>query len=73
MNEIVQQIVQRVGIPEDKARMAVQLVVEHLKGKVPGPIASQLDSYLGGQQQSGSDGGGLGSAITGMMGGKKSA
>ena len=72
MNEIVQQIVQRVGIPEDKARMAAQVVIEHLKGKLPASVSSQFDSYLSGQQ--GSDASErLGSSISGMMGGKKSA
>ncbi len=71
MNEIVQQIVQRVGIPEDKARMAAQVVIEHLKGKLPAPVSSQLDSFLSGSGEGSSDR--LGSAISGMMGGKKSA
>ena len=72
MNEIVQQIVQRVGIPEDKARMAAQVVIEHLKGKLPASVSSQFDSYLSGQ--SGSDvSERLGSSISGMIGGKKSA
>jgi uncharacterized protein (DUF2267 family) len=75
MNEIVQQITQRVGIPEDKARMAVQLVLDHLKSRLPAPLASQLESHLGGDSgQSSADATDrLGSAITGMMGGKKSA
>lgn len=72
MNEIVQQIVQRVGIPEDKARIAAQLVIDHLKGKLPDSISGQLDSYLTGQPGSEASER-LGSSITGMMGGKKSA
>lgn len=53
MNEIVQLVSQKTGNPEDKAREAVQIVIEHLKGRLPGPIASHLDSVLSGQQQSG--------------------
>jgi hypothetical protein len=70
MNEIVQQIVQRVGIPEDKARMAAQVVIEHLKGKLPASISGQFDSYLSGSDDATNR---LGSSISGMMGGKKSA
>lgn len=70
MNEIVQQIVQRVGIPEDKARMAAQVVIEHLKGKLPASVSGQFDSYLSGGDDVTNR---LGSSISGMMGGKKSA
>ena len=61
MNELVQMVAQRTGIGEDKARQAVQVVLEHLKGRLPGPLASQLDNYLQGQQ--GSEGGGLGNLL----------
>jgi hypothetical protein len=59
MDELVKMVVAKTGVPEDKARMAVEVVLQHLKGKLPGPLASQLDSAL-----SGGTGGGLG----GMLG-----
>lgn len=49
MNELVQQLTQRVGIPEDKARMAVDTVLSFLKNKVPG-LGSQLDAFTQGGQ-----------------------
>ena len=58
MDELVKQVASRIGVPEDKARMAVELVVQHLKGKLPGPLASQIDAALS------ESGGGLG----GMLG-----
>ena len=58
MDELVKMVASRTGIPEDKARMAVELVVQHLKGKLPGPLGSQLDAAISG------GGGGLG----GMLG-----
>ncbi len=61
MNELVQMVAQRTGISEDKARQAVQLILEHLKGRLPGPLASHIDSLLQGQQ--GSEGGGLGGLL----------
>ncbi len=61
MNEIVQLVTQKSGIPEDKAQAAVQVVVEHLRSRLPGPIASQLDSYLQGGAQD--QGGGLGNLL----------
>jgi len=49
MNELVQQLTQRVGISEDKARMAVETVLSFLKNKVPG-LGSQLESFKQGGQ-----------------------
>jgi hypothetical protein len=47
MNELVQQISQRVGIPEDKARQAAETAVSFLKSKMP-QFSSQIDSFLQG-------------------------
>jgi hypothetical protein len=63
MNELIQSIVQRTGIPEEKARTAVEMVVSHLKGKLPAPISSQLDSYMSGGAES------TKSSVTGMVSG----
>jgi|SwirhisoilCB1_FD_contig_31_13544298_length_452_multi_2_in_0_out_0_1 uncharacterized protein (DUF2267 family) len=48
MDELVSLVSQKTGLSEDKARSAVQVVIEHLKGRLPAPLASQLDSYLSG-------------------------
>src|SRR5207253_2280045 len=48
MNELINQVVQRTGIPEDKAKMAVETVLGFLKTKLPAPIAGQIDSVVGG-------------------------
>jgi uncharacterized protein (DUF2267 family) len=58
MDELVQQVAQRTGISEDKARMAVQVVLSQLEKRLPGPIASQISAHLGGGGAGG--GGGLG-------------
>jgi len=71
MNELIQNIVQRTGIPQDKAQTVVQMVISHLKGRMPAPIASQLDNYIGGQEGQGQQGGGISGALGGMMGGNK--
>lgn len=59
MDELVKMVAQRIGISEDQARTAVELVVSQLKTKLPAPLAGQIDSALSGK------GGGLG----GMLGG----
>lgn len=66
MDEIVQQVAQRAGIPEDKARMAVQTVLAQLEQRLPAPIAAQLRSHLSGGGAGG--GGGLGDVAKGLGG-----
>jgi hypothetical protein len=67
MQQLIQQVTQRTGIPEDKARAAVDTVVGYLKERLPGPVASQLDNAVSGQ--AGAEGGGIMGAAKGMLGG----
>lgn len=62
MDEIVKLVSQRAGIPEDKARTAVETVVAQLRQRLPAPIAGQLDSALTG------GGGNLGDMAKGLGG-----
>jgi uncharacterized protein (DUF2267 family) len=64
MNELVQQVCQRTGLPEDKAQQAIDTVIGYLKERLPQPIAGQIDSAL--------QGGGISGAI-GSVFGKKTA
>ena len=47
MNELINQIAQRTGIGEDKARQAAETVIAFLKTKLPG-VGNQLDSLMQG-------------------------
>ncbi|KYF80295.1 hypothetical protein BE11_11370 [Sorangium cellulosum] len=47
MDELVRQVAEKVGISEDKARMAVETVVNFLKEKLPAPLAAHVDTALG--------------------------
>lgn len=62
MDEIVNLISQQVGIPADKAQMAVNLVLTHLKSKAPA-LSGPLDKVL-----AGGDAGGLGDLAGGLGG-----
>jgi nucleoid DNA-binding protein len=54
MNELINVIVQKTGISQENAQKAVQVTVDFLKSKLPGPIAMQLNSFLmGGTNLSG--------------------
>jgi len=51
MNELIDQVCQRTGLSQEKAQEAVDTVLGYLKKKLPGPIASQLDSSIAGGGQ----------------------
>jgi hypothetical protein len=70
MQQLINQVTQRTGIPEDKARAAVDTVVGYLKEHLPGPVASQLDSAVSGQGAQGQAAGMMDKA-KGMLGGNR--
>jgi hypothetical protein len=47
MEELIRQITERTGISEEQAQQAVSMVVGFAKDKLPEPIASQLEGFLG--------------------------
>ncbi len=61
MDELVKVISQKTGLPEAQAKQAAQAAVDFLKSKLPAPIASQIDSVLGGK--------GLADAAGGLLSG----
>ncbi len=46
MDELVALVVQKTGLPEETAKKAVEIVIEYLKDKLPGPIAAQVNNAL---------------------------
>jgi len=48
MNELINLVVQKTGISQEQAQKAVPVVIDPLKSKLPGPIASHLDSFMAG-------------------------
>jgi uncharacterized protein (DUF2267 family) len=48
MDELVNLVVQKTGISQEDARKAVEVIVNALKNRLPGPIASHVDSFLAG-------------------------
>ncbi len=49
MDQLINMITQRTGISADPARGAVNMVLEFLKEKLPGPVATQVESLLSGK------------------------
>lgn len=72
MNQILQRLMDKTGLPEDKAQAALDTVVGFLKEKLPGPISSQIDSLMAGGASSGMTDkrGGLAKGLAGMFGKK---
>lgn len=69
MNELVQIVSKKTGLPEDKAQMAVETVVNFLKGKLPA-ISGQLDALISGQEAQGGIAEKAKSMVAGFMGKK---
>jgi hypothetical protein len=46
MNELVQLIMQKTDLSQDKAQEVVDTVVTHLKGKLPESLTSHLNAFL---------------------------
>ena len=61
MNEIVHLVAQKTGLSEEKAQQAIEVVINYLKDKLPGPLASQLNNFTGAAEDTNQSGGVLGS------------
>jgi hypothetical protein len=76
MDELVNRVTAKTGLSQDQATAAVESVLGLLKEKLPAPLASHLDSLVGGGQGSAEAGGeglaGKASAMLGNMFGNKS-
>ena len=48
MDELVNLVSKKTGIPKAQAKVAVEIVIGFLKDKLPAPIAGQLDSVISG-------------------------
>ncbi len=53
MEQLVSQLAQRFGISNEQAMEAVTMVVGYIKDQLPAPLASQVDSVLGGNMPEG--------------------
>lgn len=71
MDEIIQRLIDKTGLPEDKARAAIDTVLGFLKEKLPAPVASQIDNLLAGGSGLGDRLGGAAKSLGGMFGKKE--
>ncbi len=50
MEELVQMVSERTGIPKEKAQQAVEIVLDYLREKLPPGIAKQIDAALANEE-----------------------
>ena len=48
MEQLVQELSQKTGLSPEKSQEVVNVVVSHLKERLPEPFANALDSFLNG-------------------------
>jgi hypothetical protein len=75
LDELVQQISQRTGLPADKAEAAARTAVEFLDSRLPAPIGGNLSKMVNGSGGGGGGGmpdlGKMAGGLGGMFGGDK--
>ncbi|HEX6480888.1 MAG TPA: hypothetical protein VF043_18765 [Ktedonobacteraceae bacterium] len=54
MDELINLITEKTGIPHDTAKQAADVVIGFLKQKLPAPVGSQIDKVVGMQVPAGS-------------------
>lgn len=60
MKELVALVVEKTGISEKQAEMAVEVVLNFVKGKLPAAVSGQIDGLLEGKGDLGAAAGALG-------------
>lgn len=81
MDELINLVVKKTGLPKETAKQAVTVVIDFLKKKLPAPIAAQVDAVLSGKGVAGAVAGALddgkldasdaANLLGGLLGGKK--
>ena len=68
MEELINIVVEKTGLPEEQAKRAVDAVLDFVKDKLPEPIAAEVDSLIAGDAGLG-QAGDLLKGLGGMFGG----
>ncbi len=81
MEELINLVSAKTGLPKDQATIAVKTVLQVLKSKLPAPIGSQIDAVLNNSTVVGAaatalddgkiDGNDVSNLLGGFLGGKK--
>ena len=71
MDKLLELVQEKAGISAEQAQKAIEAVMGFMKDKLPGPLASQLEKFVGGGDGDGGDdeGGGMLGGLTDKLGG----
>jgi hypothetical protein len=73
MDDLAQEVSQKTGLPPDQAKTAATAALDYIKGKLPAPLASQIDGLLSGSGSAAGSAtdpaGGMMDQVKGMLGG----
>ena len=71
MDKLLELVQEKAGISADQAKKAIDAVMDFMKDKLPAPISSQIEKFMGGGDgEDGDDeGGGMLGGITDKLGG----
>jgi hypothetical protein len=53
MQELIDLVSKKTGLSKEQSTMAVKVVLDFIKKKLPAPIAAQVDAVLGGKSDLG--------------------
>jgi hypothetical protein len=53
MDELVQELSQKTGLSQDKSQEVINVVMSHLKARLPAPLGNGLDSLMTGSPAGG--------------------
>jgi len=69
MNDLVNKVADKTGVPADTVRKVLQTAAEYVKHQLPPQYASQVDHLLNQGGAGDGGGGGLAGAVGGLFGG----
>ena len=69
MDELLELVQEKAGISADQAQKAIDTVMEFMQDKLPAPVVSQIEKFMGGGDGDGDEGGDTLGGITDKLGG----
>ena len=69
MEELKQQLMEKIGLDADKSSSAIQIVVNFIKDKLPENLQGMVDKAIGGGGDDDGEGGGALDKVKGLLGG----
>ncbi len=69
MEELLNTVVEKTGLPADKAQSAIEAVMDFMRDKLPAPIVSQIEKFMEGGGDTSEGIGDVAGDVTDKLGG----